>query len=96
MLLRMFAFYDTKAQVYGVPFFMINGATAMRAAIELAGDQSTTIGRHPADFILHELAIYDDASGRVAPHQAPVDFGLVSSMLPASPAGPLFATAGQE
>lgn len=96
MLLRMFAFYDTKAQVYGVPFFMINAATAMRAAVELAGDQSTTIGRHPSDFILHELAVWEDGTGRIQPHQAPVDFGLVSSMLPASPAGPLFATAGRE
>lgn len=82
MLLRMYAFYDTKATVYGVPFFMINPATAMRAAIDLAQDNQTTVGRHPFDFILHELAVYDDTTGRIQAHPTPVDLGLVGAMLP--------------
>jgi len=96
MNLRMYAFFDTKALVYGVPFFMINAATALRAAQEIVTDTNTTIGRHPFDFILHELAIWDDQSGRIEAHLIPVDLGMVGSLLPTRPQLPLMQTAGQE
>lgn len=69
MILKAFSVYDSKAQAYFAPFFFPHLGQAIRAFMELANDQSTQVGRHPADFHLIELGEFDDATGTLTPGQ---------------------------
>jgi len=84
MTLFGFSFYDIKAQAFTTPFFLASRGQAVRAAIDLASDMSTTVGRHPADFHLNLVAVWDDQTGRIEP-VAPESLGVVSSLLPQQP-----------
>lgn len=85
MITKAFALYDTKAGLFHVPFFFPHMGQAIRACIDLAGDLSTIVGRHPSDFALYEIGLYDDATGTFSATN-PANLGLVSSFLPAQPA----------
>lgn len=82
MITKMFSFFDTKAGFFHTPFFFHHPGQAIRAAMDLASDLSTSIGRHPADYALFQLGEFDDATG-VATHHQPVNLGLVQGFLPA-------------
>jgi len=60
MILHAYSIYDNKALVYAVPFFAINDGHAIRSFTDLANDPNTTIGRHPGDFSLYEVGLFDD------------------------------------
>jgi len=66
VLLKMFAILDRKVAAYRTPFFMHHRGQAVRAFTDLANDMQTDVGRHPADFVLVELALFDDATGKIA------------------------------
>lgn len=89
MILKAFALYDSKTGAFGVPFFMHHVGAAVRAVSELALDRSTTVGRHPSDFVLYMLGEYDDATG-VMSASAPQNLGLAASFLPQQETMPLF------
>jgi len=55
--------YDNKALVYGVPFFAPSDGSAVRSFGDLANDADTTVGRHPGDFSLFCVGLYDDQNG---------------------------------
>lgn len=63
MLLGAFSLYDRKALVYSTPFFAVNDPAAIRSVTDLAGDLNTTVGRHPADFVLFRVGSWDDSKG---------------------------------
>lgn len=81
MLMKIFALYDLKSGAHGTPFFMHHVGEAVRACIDLGSDLNTTVGRHPADFALHELGTFDTDTGLLAPMQ-PVSHGAVVTFLP--------------
>lgn len=62
-MLAMFALYDVKSDSYKTPFFMIANGEAVRAFTDLANDPNTVIGRHPNDFKLVRLGMFDEATG---------------------------------
>lgn len=64
MLLRAFTVLDVKTGIHNVPFFVPHPGIAHRMFADLAGDMSTSIGRHPADYVLVEIGSYDDNTGR--------------------------------
>lgn len=63
MILRAFSIYDTKAEFFSPPFFMVSNGEAVRAFKDLANDTNTSIGRHPSDFRLMCLGEFDNLSG---------------------------------
>lgn len=81
MLLKVFALYDVKSGAYGTPFFLHHVGEAVRACIDLGGDLNTIVGRHPADFALHELGSFDTETGLLVGGQ-PVSHGAVVTFLP--------------
>lgn len=81
MQLRIFALYDIKSGAHGTPFFMHHVGEAVRACIDLGQDANTTVGRHPADFALHEIGSFDASTGLIVGQQ-PVSHGSVVSFLP--------------
>ena len=65
MLMRMFAIYDVAVKAYMQPFFMQSEAAAVRAFTDLVNDPTSGVGKHPSDYTLFELGVYDDTTGKV-------------------------------
>ncbi|UDN67594.1 nonstructural protein [robinz microvirus RP_62] len=63
MVLHGYSVFDTKALVYSPPFFQSAHGAAIRMFMDLANDVNTTIGRHPADYILFHVCQFDDQTG---------------------------------
>lgn len=72
MKLNAYSIYDEKALQYHAPFFMVSDGAAVRALSDLANDQNTNIGRHPGDYKLYCIGIFDDANGGLASHSPPL------------------------
>lgn len=76
MILRAYSIFDTKALNYHAPFFMNTNGQAVRAFSDLANDLNTTVGRHPADYILYCVGTFDDATAELtalAPREHVID-----------------------
>ena len=63
MKLNIYTIYDTAAAVYLRPFFMQSDGQAMRSFTDIATDANHDVGKHPEDYSLIRLGIYDDNSG---------------------------------
>lgn len=70
MKLNAYCIYDRKALVYHAPFFAVADGAAARSFSDLANDANTTVGRHPADYILYRVGTFDDAIGNLLPETA--------------------------
>jgi len=66
-IIKGYTIYDRKALTYSPPFFAVADGIAVRMFTELAGDISTQVGRHPADFVLFRCGGYDDSNGGLLP-----------------------------
>ncbi|WNK14039.1 MAG: nonstructural protein [Microvirus sp.] len=64
MNINVYSIFDHKAGIYSQPFYAINADVAARMFADLANDKSTSIGKHPADFTLTGLGVFDDGLGR--------------------------------
>lgn len=64
MKLSIYTLFDTKALVFNTPFFAHNHGVARRMCADLVSDINTTVGRHPADYVLYCLGNYDDHLGK--------------------------------
>lgn len=67
MKLRAYTIYDNKALIYHPPFYSSTDAQGMRHLSDLANDQQTSIGRHPADYSLYFVGEWDDQSAAFTP-----------------------------
>lgn len=65
MKTKMFCVYDSKALIFGVPFFMPKEQMAIRAFSDLVNDPSTLVSKHPEDFSLFYVGDFDDENGLV-------------------------------
>lgn len=63
MILNAYSIYDRKALQYHPPFFASTDGAAVRSFSDLANDVNTSIGRHPADYVLYCVGTYDDQRG---------------------------------
>lgn len=76
MIMRIFSVYDTKAGAYMQPFFMNHAGGALRAFSDLCNDASHPFGKHPEDYVLFELGMYDDDGSKFSIHEAPFSLGV--------------------
>lgn len=78
MKTKVFSVFDSKAAVFGTPFFMPTEGAAVRAFTDAANDGGTLLSKHPEDFSLFLIAEFDDGIGvfEELKHQ---NFGLASS-----------------
>lgn len=66
---QIFVIFDTAAQVYNTPFFMLNEATAVRAGKSLLDDPTSDIARSPSDFAMFHVGEYDDETAKLTPSE---------------------------
>lgn len=60
---KVFSVYDTKAEIFGPPFFVNREGEAVRMFKDAANDPNTMVGRHPADYRLYCIGMWDDEQG---------------------------------
>lgn len=72
MKLNIYSIYDTAIGSYMRPFFMQADGQAMRLFKDMANDKEHEIGRHPEDYCLFRIGVWDDqtADFRVEPPDA--------------------------
>lgn len=76
MVLKCFAIYDIKAEVFNTPWFMGTNGEAVRAFKDLVNDSNTTPGRHPEDYRLMCLGEFDNKTGSFTSNEvASLGFG---------------------
>lgn len=81
MILLAYALLDNKTGHFSTPFFFNHRGHAIRAVIELGTDPNTTVGRHPNDFTLCEVGVFDDQVGRLTSEDC-LHLGTVRSFIP--------------
>lgn len=66
MMLKAFCIFDSKADVYLLPFFSGTTADAMRSFGDAVNDGSTQFAKHPSDYTLFHVGSFDNASGKLS------------------------------
>lgn len=60
----MFSVYDSKAKAYIPPFFFPKVAMAIRVFTDSVNDPHHQFNKHPEDYTLFEIGIFDDETGQ--------------------------------
>jgi len=72
MIHKAYSVKDLKAGAFAPPFFMPRVEPAIRAFSDAVLHRDELMHRHPDDFVLYEVAEFDDNLGSVAGYEQPV------------------------
>jgi len=61
---NVYSIFDTASGLYSRPFFTISDGEAIRSFTDIACDSDHPIGKHPEDYTLFRLGIFDDRDGK--------------------------------
>lgn len=67
MKLNIYSIYDTATGAYMRPFFAPADGMATRSFKDIATDATHEVGKHPEDYSLWRLGIFDDNKGTITP-----------------------------
>lgn len=70
MKLEIFTVHDSKADAFLQPFFMHNGAMALRAFTTLINTPDHDFANNPGDYTLFRLGMFDNSTGKIKPTTA--------------------------
>jgi hypothetical protein len=68
MKLLMCSIFDSKVGTYSFPFAAKTQGEAIRSFTDACADDSLPFKRHPADYRLYHIAVFDDADGSIQSH----------------------------
>lgn len=68
MKLFAYSIFDMASGAYMRPFFLPQDAQALRTFTDIATDAEHEIGKHPEDYSLFRLGIFDDNKGTLEGH----------------------------
>lgn len=81
-MMKYYAVYDSKVNVYEQPFPMRTRGEALRSWVDIVNDNKTKFNKHPEDFTLMELGEYDEEKGVfLNNHTGPVSIGVALEFL---------------
>lgn len=67
MILILFSIYDTRAEIFNPPFAIPTQGQAIRDFGDLVKDPQSRISKHPDDYKLVKLGVFDDNTGVILP-----------------------------
>lgn len=67
MKLTIYSIYDTASATYMRPFFLASDGQATRMFKDIACDAEHEVGRHPEDYSLIRIGIFDDQNSKITP-----------------------------
>lgn len=76
---RLYTFYDTKTESWGLPMSCDSRGDAERLFIRIVNDienKENQIAQYPDDFTFFEVGLYDRHSGKFVIYEAPISFGV--------------------
>lgn len=62
MIHRIFTVHDCKAEAYLPPFYFSTVGQAIRTFSDMVADPQHAFARHPEDYTLFQLGLYDDST----------------------------------
>jgi len=65
MIQKIYSVYDSKSQSFTPPFFQHQEGMAIRTFGDCINNTEHTFGKHPEDYTLYDLGIYDDSTGTI-------------------------------
>lgn len=65
MMLNMYSIFDQKVEAYAAPFFLATDAVAIRSVGDAMSDPASALGKHPDDYALFRIGVFDDATGLI-------------------------------
>ena len=65
MKLNIYSIFDTASGLYSRPYFTQSDGEAIRSFHDIATDAGHPVGKHPADYTLFRLGIFDDTTGKL-------------------------------
>ena len=65
MILFMYSLYDTQSGVYDRPFCQMQDNEAKRTFCDWVANKESVVGRHPEDFHLVRVGVFDDVNGKI-------------------------------
>ena len=72
MRMNVYTIFDTASGAYMRPFFLQSDGQAMRSFKDISTDADHEIGKHPEDYSLCRIGMYDDTKGRLYPEDSEV------------------------
>lgn len=69
MRLNCYAIFDTAAAVYQRPIFAQSDGEVIRSFTDVATDADHFVGKHPEDYSLHRIGVWDDQNAKFSPEQ---------------------------
>lgn len=66
MILKVFAARDMKAEAFLQPYYSPNVGSAVRAFGDACNEANSPFNKHPNDYVLYEIATYDDNTAEFA------------------------------
>lgn len=76
MILKVFAVYDQKGEVYSNPWYRTTKGLALRDFEASVNDPNHPFCKNPEDFTMFELGDYDDSKGKFTNLSTPISLGL--------------------
>lgn len=72
--MRIFTVFDTKAAIYGQPFYAVTDGIALRMFSDAVNNNSpdNALNRYPEDFTLYYIGEFDDVTGSVTGNLTPM------------------------
>lgn len=67
MIIKIFAVFDSKADAFNSPFFIMNEGQAIRGFTDAVNDKNNPIGQHPEDYSLFRIGDYNDSNAALTP-----------------------------
>lgn len=85
MLLKVYSVYDVAAATFLPPFYVRTEAEAIRSVVQAAADKrpGNMLAEYPQQFVLMEIARFDDHTGNFDMYSAHNSLGPVSGLLEA-------------
>lgn len=78
--MKLYSIYDSKADTYSTPMAALNEQTMKRDLVQHLSVEHPW-RRFNQDFTLFEIGIFDEAAGKLIPHMAIRNIGLLASFM---------------
>lgn len=77
-MLKVYSIKDVKVDAFMTPFFIPTDGAALRAFADEAKNPDGNLFKHPEDYVLYALGVWDDQLGILQPFDAPRSLGIAT------------------
>lgn len=79
MIKHFYSIYDSKAEYYATPVLIESRGAAIRMFATMVNEVDHQFNKYPEDYVLFELGDWDEETGVITPHSAPISLGVGSN-----------------